>query len=326
MKTKYIAQLRSVSPERIDIKYQQRETAVTGSTVYVHASYLGFEPSCSTKPFADAVVAKRLVMEFLKDGFQTEVEPLICVQPAELMRSTMKLFIDATTAQDIKKYHHSESGGQHFNLHGSYSTISKLNFSPQDVAPDAPLSFLSLGYIKGLARSSTLHALMVLFFQHVDMELREVAEGLASSLAAVKVYIDTVTSKQQQMLMNAKHSTRGSIRKATSTIHWVAQIRLVGTDSSSTIGEWNKMASTKDQKLVGQKATAVLNVLTFPACVIDKICSLVSRYGWEGCPFSDECLASKRIMVGNSVGPKGAWQDLLRMTEDSLALLVERLE
>ena len=148
-------------------------------------------------------------------------------------------------------------------------------------APTPSLCALSLGYIKGQCRVATLLALVLLASKTCQGPLMEVLPELMKTAGVVHVTREAVSSKVDQLLQNTKLSFRGSIRKAPSIITWVAQLRGIQADVANVIGQWNRIAASKDQRLVGQKATSVSNVMAFPSVAVDILIGMVSQFGWE---------------------------------------------
>ena len=188
----YAARLHEIVPSRPDIMYQTSDAIAPGQVVHVHVSALGFGPHASPKPLAEASTCRKLAAEILQDGFQSELEPLICVQPP-VLKSNL-LWTPWVTAE----------------------------------APDASLPLFSLGYVKGQARSVTMLSLLMLCIaRDVNMDL---LPFLVSSASAICVRVEAMPSKLQLALENAKLSTRGAIRKAPSIVTWVSMIRELQKD------------------------------------------------------------------------------------------------
>ncbi len=132
-------------------------------------------------------------------------------------------------------------------------------------------------------------------------------------------------------LLNAKLSQRGAIRRSNNVVTWagvVCQLRESGlTDASVLIKRWNQMSGmAKENQLVGQKRTALLNLLALDTKILTKLLSLVGECGWDHCPFTEDFFAGNKLKVGHTmrVGCK-EWQDRLRISADSIQLLVELL-
>lgn len=94
----YAAWLLSVFPESDDALYQHdreipmcpfAECAMT-TPVRLHCSTLGFDLSCSMKPYVGTEVGLQLVDQILMDGFLTSADPLFIIQPSELLTSTLR--------------------------------------------------------------------------------------------------------------------------------------------------------------------------------------------------------------------------------------------
>ena len=108
-----------------------------------------------------------------------------------------------------------------------------------------------VGYVKGMARASTLMALVHCCWDW-GVPLPEIVQQSANVIWVRRALLsfDAV----QLAFENAKLSARGSIRKAHCSITWVMKLlKLVsGTALSApnVIKDWN-MVSTKDAALVG---------------------------------------------------------------------------
>ncbi len=136
--------------------------------------------------------------------------------------------------------------------------------------------------------------------------------------------------KIELALLSAKLSQRGAIRRS-NNVTWagvVCQLRESGlTDASVLIKKWNQMSGlAKDYQLVGQKRTALLNLLALDVDILTKFLTLVGECGWEHCPFTEDFLAGNKLKVGHTmrVGSKD-WQARLRISAESIQLLVELL-
>ena len=101
-KRDFVHMLLESFPEHIDREYHYSHVMAPGSSYIVHPATLGFEPGVSTKPFAEANVSRKLLHELCKDGFRTEKEPLMVIQPDELQRSEFRIPQWCQVACDLK--------------------------------------------------------------------------------------------------------------------------------------------------------------------------------------------------------------------------------
>jgi hypothetical protein len=294
-----------VYPMRDDLSYSIAESLQLASMdsvtsvppLLVHPAALGWTSECSTKLAPDTMVCVKLAAEMLKDGFMTSMDPLLCMQPRGLATGT-------------------DAG----SVHPGWAN---------QMRPETPLALLSLGHIKGAARSATFHMLTLLCVQD-EVDIKSSFPKLWETGRAVNVHVMQVASITEHALMNAKLSVRGAIRRAPNIISWVGTLRVLQSnglaDWKSVLSQWNAM-STKEHRVVGHKATGVQNVLSFPPDAVDLLLVMVSKFGWEGSPFSDESLASKKLAVGFSprVSNK-AWQARMQITPASVMVCLQHLD
>jgi len=100
------------------------------------------------------------------------------------------------------------------------------------------------------------------------------------------------------------------------------QIEYGESDPGNVIRLWNGMAS-KAHQLNAAKAQAVKNILGMPLQPRTQLMDAVQDDGWEACPWTDDVLASKKIMVGYQ--PRGAskrWNERQKVSEAGLTLMI----
>ena len=92
------------------------------------------------------------------------------------------------------------------------------------------------------------------------------------------------------------------------------------------IKAWNEKC-VPSQQINGAKRMALTSLLGFPRDVQDQIFQTVSSRGWSKSPYTDELLASKKLLPGSKriSGPK-SWQSLTEISEESLLLYVRHLD
>lgn len=197
-----------------------------------HIAAFGFDSECTSKsaPFED--VCTDIMEEILKDGFVTSGDPLIVQQPVEYMNGELKL--DVLWKPD-------EQG------------VSVLHTQ-------------SLGYIKGMARVSTILALLYTCWdKNYDIEARH--PKMYTSVLRVWALHAPASSKREIALANMKLSARGSIRRAPNVITILFMVQKLKTsgdsDFASFLKIWN-MRSARSHHVLGKKAQALKLLIEAP--------------------------------------------------------------
>ena len=106
--------------------------------------------------------------------------------------------------------------------------------------------------------------------------------------------------RQSIAIRNALLSQRGSIRKAHDIFTWASKLRMLevrGCDPSATMKKWQEIAS-KNGQITGGKRLALLNLLKLPEELVDDLIRHVSEFGFDGCCFSEDAFANKKILTG----------------------------
>ena len=160
----------------------------------------------------------------------------------------------------------------------------------------------------------------------------QVHPQLLASMATVNTQILTHSSKEQELIYNFKSSSRGSLRRAPSSMEWVQSVRLIRgrgswVDLTSCMKKFNTGLS-KNLQLTGAKAVAVRNLLDgIPTKALEIIENHVQLYGWPKSCFTDDCLSSKKLLPGYQFRHQAGqvWQRLGRMTEESCELLFKHV-
>ncbi len=262
-------------PEKQDLSYKygkvlQHVTEQTMGTTLpsvVHPAALGFLEGTTTKPPTEASKARLLFEEVLHCGFITSSEPLIVFQPPSLQEGVLD------------------------------------DFPAWQCQANPCLPGFSLGYVKGQARTSTLLAILhTCYTKQVAVE--SVSPVLAETAAVIYVHNMQIADHESQALLNAKVSAKGSLRSAWNAITWVGtlqRLRETGSDVGAVILKWNGEAS-KTHQLVGSKRMAVTNLLgQAPEAGLLLLMRNVSEVGWENSVWTDDLLASKRLLPGATV-------------------------
>ncbi|OLQ12972.1 hypothetical protein AK812_SmicGene3082 [Symbiodinium microadriaticum] len=128
---------------------------------------------------------------------------------------------------------------------------------------------------------------------------------------------------------NLSTSHRGQIRKAPSAISFVYGLSSVGsTDPQETLKLWNARAPKTDQ-VSGRKQGAVQTLLAIDKTHLELIHSIVSEFSFEGCPFSDDSLSSKKLYPGaaftSRLGKNSPWRPRLVVTSHSFELFIQMI-
>ena len=214
--------LRSALPPRADINYYHKKNIPVapvdrrpGEGVYcVELLCCGFAQECSLKPSVSTKVAKQLIGEYAKDGFITVDEPLRITQPVNL------------------------------NANAGSELSCMPDWAHTDENP--AMSIFSLGYVKGMARTTTALAWMAFCHQqNIDISLTN--PTLYESLRMVYVLHEEGSEDKVTALINAaKLSTRGSIRKPYNVLEWTASLLVLkgeNQEEDKIIKHWNRVCS-----------------------------------------------------------------------------------
>lgn len=204
-----------------------------------HISMFGFSKSCTTKPPPFLETFWELYDEIFKDGFITCGDPIFIQQPAEILDGVRD-------AED--------------NVVGPLFPASQ----PGEKA----LFCQSLGYVKGMARVTTL--LVILHLAWKKGYNLDKSPKLKASVCRIWALNNSHGSKREIALQNLKISSRGSIRKAPNVITILYMVKTLAsngdTDSSSFLKTWNQRAS-KVHQVVGKKAVSLKMFLDAPDAV-----------------------------------------------------------
>ena len=127
--------------------------------------------------------------------------------------------------------------------------------------PTEPLQLapFSLGYQKGMARTVSLHALLVLCWQKA-LDLRALHPVLHKSIQLIHCHHTPNANKMDEALANMKLSLRGSIRKMVNVVQLAIMVdRLCKygmRDFAVFTRKWNQM-SGRSHQIIGKKALAM---------------------------------------------------------------------
>ena len=139
-----------------------------------------------------------------------------------------------------------------------------------------------------------------------------------------------VMNKVEEGLYNFKLSVKNSIRKAPtvfSHVHLMMQLKSYGVDDwTSVTRKWNGM-TVSAHKVAGSRAVCLKLLITqCPSSVLDKIMDHVVEHG-SSAVWGEDALGSKKLYPGNQFSsPKSKkWLPRIRVTEESMALMVNRI-
>ena len=148
-------------------------------------------------------------------------------------------------------------------------------------------------------------------------------------MTSIHVHHVQAQSKVQEVLHNFTTSTRGELRQRPTIMIWVGalqSLRQLGeSDAQSVIKRFNSDVP-KDSQLLGQKATAVKNLLdVFPEKALAMVREHVQAHGWANCAFHDEGLSTKKLLPGWKFRPNvgGSWPDWSKVTPQSCMLTIQ---
>jgi hypothetical protein len=141
----------------------------------------------------------------------------------------------------------------------------------------------SVGWIKGLARSTTLLAALHRFWK-LGIKIKDHNPRFHDSVMVIYMHNVHAPSKMDEALLTMKLSSRGSIRKKTNIIQTVAIIYSLYehglSDFAIFIRRWNAMAARSDH-IIGKRAMAVkLLFESIPRALLNRILDHVNHTGW----------------------------------------------
>ena len=179
-------------------------------------------------------------------------------------------------------------------------------------------------YLKGMARATT-----ILFVAHSlwvrNWDVSILHPSLFRSMQHVHCRLGIIGGDATAIaLENGKLSARGSIRKEHNVICWLGVLRTLtkkGISPTNIIGEWNARC-VKKAEIIGQKRSALLQLLAYPACVQDLILKHNSILG-DSSAFREDAFKNNRLQLGYAPrGMPAAWSKRLTVTEPGLCLML----
>lgn len=147
------------------------------------------------------------------------------------------------------------------------------------------------------------------------------------NLHAVCLQYETAS---EELFCAFKMAGRGALRKGPNVLSWVVGLKKLVTrgesDPASVLARWNK-AAARQQQITGVKAQAVKNLLSIDECAFSTLLRAVSDWGWDGCPYSEDALSSKKIFPGRHFrcASSKSWTDRQEVTKDSMKYMFEHV-
>ena len=182
-------------------------------------------------------------------------------------------------------------------------------------------------YVKGMARSCTLLALLSLVIER-KLSMMTLPQLLTASV--VIAVVENHTDLASVAIANANFAARGSIRQAHDVLTWVMKLRLLETsranDPKVILDRFNAQASRRAQ-LVGQKRTSALNLLQSGRRLgVDLMRDLLSELGPLHIWWNEDTWSNKKLLPGFQPRLKLAkWSQALTVTPKSFALMIRAL-
>ncbi len=233
----------------------------------IHVAMLSFDPLTSPKEPTRAKTCSELVDSIMTDTFLTKHEPLLlCSGGVQTTKARHKRGVDPTWGAE------------------------------PDVIPP-----LAIGHHKSAARVSTLHLLLTMFKDDA-VDMSKAHARLWQSIRQIKAYELQFANARDEAFSNFKMSAQGAIRRPPNVVSWCVVLNRLRNHGETDVGNvvrlWNAQ-STRGSQLTGGKAQSVKNLLDLcDQRTMDLILECVSRHGWEQCPFSDDCLSTKKVFPG----------------------------
>ena len=241
------------------------ETRTSKAALCYHVAALGYDEKCSIRPPPEAVTCLLLADQYLVDGFITSSDPLLILPKPEL---------------------------------GVDTDLVRLWVPP---AGESVLGVQTVGYLKGMARTTTLLSMLHLVMID-DLPLATLNPKLFSSVLRIRAHFMPQRSRVDEALKNMKISTRGSIRKGPNLFTIVGIINNLSTvgytDYPAFMKSWNAQ-SGKSFEVKGQKAVSLKLILEMmPTSVLEMIMRHISKLGFVNSCISDDNMSSKKTYPG----------------------------
>ena len=301
-KAVFVKWLWETFPEQDDTYYNHgllesvRDDVIATSTpLCIHIAALGFHQTCSLKPSPGQEVFNELLEQFVVDGFVTAGDPLLVNHCVELVAES--------------------------------EAMDQMWSAP---AGQPLLGVCSLGYTKGMARATSVLALLHYCFKHT-IDLQALHPRLHRSVLMIWVYHVKFDSKIDEGIHNMKISSRGSIRKMTNVIQTTVLIQNLFkyglTDFGVFVRKWNQQ-SGRSHQIVGKRALSLKLLFEHaPLHVLADIVRHVGTVGWQESCWSDDNLASKKIYPKFQFPSKSKkWLPRIRTSDHSMFLMISRAQ
>ena len=194
-----------------------------------------------------------------------------------------------------------------------------------------PLEEFKPRYVKGMARCSTLLALVALM-RDLNIDMLASFPHLYQSVQVLHAIFEAHTDVASVAIANAHHSNRGSIRAPHDVLTWVCKLwrleKLEGSGYSATaiLERFNQGATAKGG-VTGQRRMSALALLQ-PACRmgVEMMESLLGTVGLAAVWWSEDTFCNKKLLPGHSArASRTMWNSILAVTEESFNTWVDSL-
>lgn len=271
--------------------------------VKFHPACFAFSKSSSLKPPPLAHTCKKLMDEILVNGFLTSTDVIQAKEISEMLYSTNR---SPETIHPVSTTH----------------TCGKMDgeLCAQKIQCGG------VGYVKGASRTTTLLCLLSMFIED-DVDLAAVLPCVAETASVIHCIFPSCANSRQEFFWNFRLSFAGSIRERPNLFTWIGVLRsmsaLGDSDSGSIVKQWNTEAP-KANKLVGAMATNLKFMLEkMDVAVLDALCGIVSKDGFENQPFHDSSFSSKKCVVGVIFRHSApGWEKILKVSTKSILLMI----
>ena len=186
-------------------------------------------------------------------------------------------------------------------------------------------------YVKGMARCSTLLALVALM-KDLKVDMLASFPHLYQSVQVLHAIFETHADVASVAIANAHHSNRGSIRAPHDVLTWVCKLwrleKLEGAGyTASPILERFNQGATNKAGVTGNRRTSALHLLQ-PACRagVEMMENLLGTVGLQGVWWCEDTFCNKKLLPGHTMrGGRTIWNSILTVTESSFNTWVESL-
>ena len=218
---------------------------------------------------------------------------------------------------------------EEYLLHGVATESEPLTiWAPKDWQDEEEVFWVH--YVKGMARSCTLLALLHLLLEReVDVSA---LPKFTSSIACLHAIYEQHTDVGSVAISNANLSARGSIRQTHCLLTWVAKLSLLRDclseqmDPASVLDKFNEQATGR-AKVTGPRRQSALNLMS-PSCKegVGVMLTLLSEVGPDQVFWLEDTWANRKLLPGFQSRMRHAkWSQILRVTEKSFLLMVTSL-